>query len=475
MKNLQYKRYITVFIAGICSFASMASVPKLFIFRNDGGFNATHLKNGVSITHSTTDTNTMMQFTDEDGNIHDIPISAIDSCVVRQTDIPTLHLTLPDYPDRTDLWDKETYINCTLDIEGNGYCEDMSDLELQVRGRGNSTWTKPKKPMRLKFPKKISLFGLAKQKNYVLLANYIDDSLLKNAVAYWIAQRIGMPYANHTVPVDVTINGTHRGSYLLTEKVGINSGSVDIDEAKGILFELSTEFDEPYKFRSYLYDLPVMVKDPDFDELAEDNPDGPTAAERLKLWKDDFNSAERLAASSKAAQAFDIESFVRGVLLLNLAANNEIGYPKSFYIHKEALGSDALYKMGPAWDFDVAFNFLSANSDGTPKNTPPDRKLWINPLLDDIVKCPEFMPLYKEKLQNFASDDLPDLLRFIKDYAAQIEPSAKIDSQIWPETTIGQWYLRRPATDVQARAEELCKWLTRRMEFLLENASNSQL
>lgn len=475
MKNCTLKKYITVFIVGVCCFTAIASVPKLFIFRNDGGFNATHLGNGVSITHSATNAATMMQLTDENGNVHDIPISAIDSCVVRQIDIPTLHLNLPDYPDRIDLWDKETYINCTLDIEGNGYCDDMSDLELKVRGRGNSTWTKPKKPMRLKFPKKISLFGLAKQKNYVLLANYLDDSLLKNVVAFWIAQRIGMPYANHTVPVDVTINGTPRGAYLLTEKVGINSGSVDIDETKGILFELSTEFDEPYKFRSDPYNLPVMVKDPDFDELVEDNPDGPTATERLKLWKDDFNNALQLAVSSNAAQAFDIESFVSGVLLYNLAANNEIGYPKSFYIHKEALGTDALYKMGPVWDFDVAFNFLSAKSDGTPKNTPPDCKLWINPLLEDIVNCPEFMPLYKDKLQSFASDDFPDLLRFIRNYASQIEPSAKTDALIWPETSVGTWFLRRPATDVQARAEELCEWLSRRMEFLLENASNSQL
>lgn len=48
-------------------------------------------------------------------------------------------------------------------------------------------------------------------------------------------------------------------------------------------FELSTEFDEPFKFRSDLWNLPVMVKDPDLSEIAEDNPDGPSADDFSEL------------------------------------------------------------------------------------------------------------------------------------------------------------------------------------------------
>lgn len=466
-----------VFSVALCSVsAAFASDPQMFVYRNDGGFHATHLRQGVGATHSSVgaDDDFIMHLLGEDGRVTDIPVSAIDSCVVRLTDIPTLHLTLPDYPEVPDVWSKEDYASAILDIEGNGYCDDMEGLELSVRGRGNSTWTMPKKPMRLKFPKKLSLFGLAKQKNYVLLANYIDGSLMKNAVAFWIARRLGVPYANHTVPVNVVLNGHHRGSYLLTEKVGINSGSVDIDESKGILFEMSVEFDEPYKFRSARWNLPVMVKDPDFDELAEDDPEGPTASERLAQWQADFNAAEGLAAGGRGFEAFDRDSFVRAMLLYDICLNSEIGYPKSLYVHKESLGPETLYKFGPAWDFDVAFNFRKPTSDGGFETTSPRGNLWVNDLMGSLMEGEGFMAQYSAILDRFAAEDLPDLLDFISTYASQIEPSAMIDAQVWPVSGQTSWYYRETAAGVRAQAAELRTWLTERVAYLRERASSSE-
>lgn len=46
-----------------------------------------------------------------------------------------------------------------------------SPVELTIRGRGNYTWQQVKKPYKLKFDKKISLFGLPKSKHYALLAS----------------------------------------------------------------------------------------------------------------------------------------------------------------------------------------------------------------------------------------------------------------------------------------------------------------
>lgn len=231
---------------------------------------------------------------------------------------------------------------------------------------------------------------MAKQKNYVLLANYIDDSLMKNAIAFWIARRLRVPYANHTTPVNVIINGHPRGSYLITEKVGINSGSVDIDETKGILFELSGEYDEKYKFRSEPYNLPVMVKDPDFDELYEDNPDGPTPDGMLEMWKEDFNRVLRLLEAGRSQHTFDWDSFARGLLLNNICLNGELGHPKSLYIHKEQIGTDALYKFGPVWDFDAAFNMRKPNKEGEFVEMPFSAVLVLHPILQDITNRQEF-------------------------------------------------------------------------------------
>ena len=445
-----------------------ASDPQMFIYRNDSVFNSTHLRSGVKVTHSTD--NYTMHLLDETGDTTHIPMSAIDSCVLRVTDIPTLHFTLPDYPDAKDIWSKEDYVDAILNIEGNGYCEDMDSLKLSLRGRGNTTWGMPKKPMRMKFPKKLSLFGMAKQKNYVLLANYIDNSLMRNVIAYWTARRLGVPYANHTTPVNVIINGHPRGSYLITEKVGINSGSVDIDETKGILFELSGEYDEKYKFRSELWNLPVMVKDPDFDELVEDNPTGPSANAMLRKWESDFNEALLRLRTGKGAEAFDMESFARGFLMYSICRNNELGNPKSMYVHKEEIGSQTLYKFGPAWDFDAAFDMRKPNADGEFVETPPQGDIIINKRLEYIRECPEFMPIYKNALQKFANEDLPELLNFIKEYAVSIDPSSRMDAYVWPQEYELDWFDRTPAYNVKERADQMNQWLTDRVAYLLEQA-----
>lgn len=222
------------------------------------------------------------------------------------------------------VWSKTDYINATLDIEGFGIVDDARGLTLSVKGRGNSSWGFLKKPMRLKFARKTSICNFAEAKSYVLLADYLDPTGMRNAVGLWLARRLGMQYANHTQPCNIYVNGKYCGLYLLTKKIGINSGSVDIDKQTGILFEMSREYDEKYKFRSGgVWDIPVMVKDPDFDELYAAYPTGPTPEERFETWKNDFNDAADRAIDGADISGFDIESAVNYMLTVNVVCNNE--------------------------------------------------------------------------------------------------------------------------------------------------------
>lgn len=343
---------ILLFLLSLICVQVWASAPKMFVYRNDSKFNQIEMSKGGALTHNLTSQEHALKISED----VKIPISAIDSVVIRNTDIPTVRITLTDYPEATMIWDKELYLDATIEIEGNGMIDDLAPTSLSLKGRGNSTWQMPKKPMRLKFNKKTQIGNLTKAKNYVLLNNYIDPTLMKNAIMMWLANQLGMPYSNHPLPCNVYMNGSYIGNYLMTEKVGINSGSVDIDEEKGMLFELSTEYDENYKFRSAQLDLPVMVKDPDFDELYEANPDI-TPDERLAMWQEDFNKAETLALNGDGESAFDVESFANYFLVCNLACNGEIGFPKSLYIYKKSLETSELYNFGPLWDFDYTFNY----------------------------------------------------------------------------------------------------------------------
>lgn len=432
------------------------------VFRNDGGFNTVTLPEGEGVNFSTSGDVPALRLPEKVS----VPLDVIDSCAVRKTDIPTFHLYLTDYPNADMLWDKELYLNATLNIDGNGYTESAEGLSLTVKGRGNSTWGMPKKPIRMKFSKKTSICGFDKAKNYVLLNNFVDNTLMRNVVAFWIARRMGVAYANHTMPCNLYINDKYAGSYLMTEKVGINATSVDIDETKGILFELSNEYDEKYKFYSSTYGLPVMVKDPDFDELYEDDPTGLNPAARLQLWQNDFNAAEAKAASGRGAEAFDVESFVNWMLLQEIVGNNELGHPKSVYINKESLDAGALYRFGPAWDFDVCFNFATPNGNSY-SEVSASNGMWLNRLCEVLLGTPEVQTRYRERVAEFVSDVYPELKKFLAEYALLIEPSAKLNALRWPDEMPWQgWAHIIPTYDTKKNVERLTRWIDNRVGYL---------
>ena len=86
-------------------------------------------------------------------------------------------------------------------------CESFADLEMSIRGRGNSTWRENKKPFKIKLDKKADLFGLGSNKHWVLIANAMDESLMKDRITAWLGDEMGFPFTPRGVPVDVVMVG----------------------------------------------------------------------------------------------------------------------------------------------------------------------------------------------------------------------------------------------------------------------------
>lgn len=250
------------------------------------------IKDGVTLTFpdATADGSETLSITPSEGDVYTLAIENINR-IATGGNIPTIRLTMDD----PVIADKTTWHPGTFMMDGQGGYDDVAVVDVNVRGRGNSTFWYPKKPMRIKFESKLSIAGLKKAKNYILLANFVDETLMKNAFAFRIGQLIGLPFTHHMIPVNVEVNGESWGQYNLTEKRGINGASVDIDETTGILIELAqTEsVDETYSFETGIEGLSAMVSDPDFDELYGDAESaeagsGIQPTERLKAWESDF-------------------------------------------------------------------------------------------------------------------------------------------------------------------------------------------
>ena len=275
---------------------------------------------------------------------------------------------------------KETYQTATFTLTGNGAFEDMKDVAMQIKGRGNSSWTdNTKKPYRIKFDEKQKPFGLTKGKSWVLLANAQNGSFLTNAIAHKIAAMIGVPYTNHSVPVELYLSGQYKGTYMFTEHRSIGGNSVDIDDETGYLLELDTndkgddkadvisaDNDDIY-FNSSNIELPVVIKDPDLADWATDY--GQDAAkQRMTDIKTDFNKLTALlmnkSATADLKSLIDLDIAARYILAYDLSLNNEAGHPKSIFMWKENFWNEdgttnpnAKMMFGPVWDFDWAFGY----------------------------------------------------------------------------------------------------------------------
>lgn len=129
------------------------------------------------------------------------------------------------------------YENCTITLKDNGNTL-LDNTEAEVKVRGNWTTTYDKKPLRIKFTEKQNMAGLndgAQMKNWVLIAEYKDASMLRNKATFQIAEEIlgkdGF-YVSDSEFVEVYINEQYWGVYLLAEYQQINENRVDITKAE---------------------------------------------------------------------------------------------------------------------------------------------------------------------------------------------------------------------------------------------------
>ncbi len=97
-----------------------------------------------------------------------------------------------------------------------------------IKGRGNATWEKDKKPYNIKLESKVALFGMERSKKYSLLANYLDATAVRNKLAMDLADKVGIDFCSQSQFVEVYADNCYMGLYLLTERVEVAEGRVDI-------------------------------------------------------------------------------------------------------------------------------------------------------------------------------------------------------------------------------------------------------
>lgn len=414
---------------------------------------------------------------------------------------------------------KEEYINADMTLQSNAlYGGDtfLYDGAIEIKGRGNSTWKRfDKKPYKIKLDTKTDLFGMGENKHWVLLANYIDESLMRNALGFRFAESLGLTSMQSTW-VDVVLNGKYVGNYLLCEQIRIAEDRVDIknwediaedaakaiykaegltkaqrdsledslkenlkwvttgkvkfegkdyvikdyyeydaDITEGYLIELSAEYDEISKFKTAI-GASIMFKEPEYAKT--NNAMFSYVKELVQAFEDAIYSADGCTTYKGETVHYtdlcNVDSLVDYWLVIETFYCPDAIW-KSRYMY---IGEDGKLTFGPVWDFDFSSGgsnpWMYIVYNDWRSKVQAENNYWLGAL----IKQPDFVEMVYKRYHEVRDTAFNELVRtdgLISEWKVYLAESGAANTGIWK-------YRQGFDKDVTS----LTKWLKNRINWM---------
>lgn len=382
---------------------------------------------------------------------------------IKETGIPIVEINVSD---GTDIDSKNEWKKASFSIMGE-FCgeDDIIIDEIQIKGRGNSSWDYAKKPYSIKFSSKEKILGMPKSKRWVLIANYSDKTLLRNFFVSKLGNNLYDTVWNPSFKsVNLILNGKYRGVYILGEAIRIDSTRVNIDDISknsegGFIFEINARLDEKFNFitNNNVY---ISLKDPDEVSIEIQN----------KI-KELVQNAENVLFSNNFTDlqngyqmVFDVNSVIDWYIMNELGKNVDSANFSSIYFYYDP--SDKLLHMGPNWDFDLAFgNVYYYGCDFYEGLYVRDNSIWIKRMFSDQT--------FVQRLQNRWNEKKEELYNYInyelQCYANNLYKAAEINFKKWD--VLGHYIWPNCAgyeirITYQDEVNYMINWLNKRYEYL---------
>jgi hypothetical protein len=420
--------------------------------------------------------------------------------------------------------DKTTLVPGTISITSadgqTSYLPNASDADntATFHVHGNSTSVMPKLPYNVKLNTSVDLLGAMglscpyvnskgkavcdKSKTYVLLANYDDKTLLRDWSASALANAIPMgngylsspagspspsgtktvmPWAPHSLFVELYLNGVYEGNYQLIEKVNVDGNRINISELTesnvsgdltgGYLLEIDEDDQEDVPFNTTLLGTRIGIEDPDF------SPD-PEVPEQVSYITNYVDAAESSLYASNFTDPtngwrayFDEASAVNFYIVNDLMGNNDGGAMwASDYFYK-AVDNPLLY-MGPIWDFDISSGNDSMNVIANP--TVP--WMQIAPWYSQWFKDPGFKADLTTQWNALKNNGVfSTWIASIQQQAKTLEQSQANNFGRWPMQGIEVWPNSEAVGSYDGEVQYFTNWLQTRLAYLDSLFNNKAL
>lgn len=368
--------------------------------------------------------------------------------------LPVIYI---DTENHAKITSKTTWIgNSTMKVyEKDGKLNYNSGNDfMNIRGRGNSTWdASDKKPYAIKLNTKSEILGLLEDKRWVLLANHYDRSFIRAGLASWLGKRLTkQDWTPSGYSTELVLNGKHVGNYFFCEQIKISDDRVNAD----YLLEVDTKaktaggYDDVY-FLSSTTDNVFNIKDPEITTNgSEYNYVQSYINEVEKVLYDD---AKYLDSNEGYKKYCDLESFVDWALIKELSKD----YDGNFFTSCHMNLTNGILKMGPLWDFDLAFannpfaelfgggfgggwggGFGGGGVDYEYYNEPEGYHVLEADWLNRMMKDPEFRALLLEKV-NLLIEHETEIDQYIDEQAALNINSFVVNETLWKTLGKSSW------------------------------------
>lgn len=385
--------------------------------------------------------------------------------IARRQNIPVVRIDTKGKP----ILDKENYVDGTITIsDPEGLYSDVKEFkaDMGIRGRGNSTWSFPKKPWKVKLDEKASLLGMPADKEWALLANYADRTLIRNIVAMKLSEICGFSWTPRMHSVEVYLNNEYQGVYTLCEHKKVSKDRVNIDIVGegdnsgdaitgGYYLEIEEQQDETTCWWTSM-GVPMMFSDPE----------EPTNAQ-LAYVKDLFESFEQAlwarnwSETSGYPKYIDVDSFVDYYIVQELTKNIDGNLRKSSFITKERGKKMEMYHL---WDFDLTLGncgYFWGDVGNGPENFWIKIDKWYPHLFND--------PAFVEKVQIRWNELLPEFSKipeFIDQQALFLAKAQERNFKVWSIWESVDWVYFPSLGSYQKEVDYLKDFYTERLEWL---------
>lgn len=372
---------------------------------------------------------------------------------------------------------KDTSSQVTIINKDGTYEYIDSTNASQIKVRGNATKAYAKKPFQIKLDTKADLYGMGESKTWILLANYDDQSNIRNHVMYKIADMMGM-HSCEFKTVDLYLDGQYYGVFMLCEKVSISSARVDIVELEKLNDALNPTYAQESVsggsipdtvITEYTY-IPGVVNPADITggylvELDNNYWKGElcyfitsygshyvvkspeyVSKEQMIYIATLFGEMEEAIMSKDGynrlgkhyTEYIELDSLAYAYIMAELGRNYDAG-SSSMYFYKDADVGGVMSKIvkGPLWDCDNTLGNIHKNGASNPEGYwARNRSIW-----GGLIQHEEFNKKVTETLADMYDRifDMIDAGGYIDLLVNEIGQSIHMERARWHSDDYSQW------------------------------------